>query len=407
MGSKVNIEDNNLTIETYDLNLQYKGTKNSNDNLYKRYCTCRDQELDRFWKNSVFVWCFLLLCFGAFGIIMTDYVSTIPEGNSKIYIEKEQCMKLLSVISFFGFLISNIWVWMARGLKAWYEVYESAIWDMESKHNVFEFKRNYTIENYWGLKTNGYSSFSSDRLSPSKIVILIGHLLRIIWFIAYCSCLFISFDCILPIQTQHNIFWTYLIGWVFYFGMLSVFLERYKIKHYIIIVGNLIGLSIVIALLYWNFDFKIKDNIEIKLDYLFVLLISTLFVYVCGTLIKSSSLRTQQENMIFQQIQRALSSLNDKSLSEKDKQIIANLYFEVKDNYVKVFFSNKEEKEKYQSYINALFEKNNNNTNWIRKIWKKIIDWLKSKNDESENDLIVLIDLQDNNLKKDIDDSKN
>ena len=160
-------------------------------------------------------------------------------------------------------------------------------------------------------------------------------------------------------------------------------------------------------MLYWKFDCIIKDNIEIKLDFLFVLLISTLFVYVCGTLIKSSSLRTQQENMIFQQTRRALSSLIDKSLSEKDKQIITNLYFEVKDNYVKVFFSNKEEKEKYQSYINALFEKNNNNTNWIRKIWEKIIDWLKSKNDESENDLIVLIDLQDNNLKKDIDDSKN
>ena len=407
MGSKVNIEDNNLTIEAYDLNLQYKGTKNSNDNLYKRYCTCRDQELDRFWKNSVFVWCFLLLCFSAFGLIITEYVSTIPKGNTKIYIEKEKCKTLLAIIAYFGLLISNIWVWMARGLKAWYEVYESAIWDMESKSNVFGFARNYTIDNYWNIKEKKIPFFCSDSISPSKIVILIGHLLRAFWFIAYCSCLFKSFNCILPIQTQYNIFWTYLICWVFVFGMLSVFLERYKIKHYIIIVGNLIGLLIVITLLYWKFDCIIKDNIEIKLDFLFVLLISTLFVYVCGTLIKSSSLRTQQENMIFQQTRRALSSLIDKSLTGKDKQIITNLYFEVKDNYVKVFFSNKEEKEKYQSYINALFEKNNNNTNWIRKIWEKIIDWLKSKNDESENDLIVLIDLQDNNLKKDIDDSKN
>ena len=43
--------------------------------LYCRYNQCRDAELDRFWKNSVFVWTFLLICFSAYGFLLSRYIN--------------------------------------------------------------------------------------------------------------------------------------------------------------------------------------------------------------------------------------------------------------------------------------------------------------------------------------------
>ena len=104
--------------------------------LYKRYNQCRDAELDRFWKNSVFVWVFLALCFAAFGSLFKDH--NMPTKAMDIANTSNETYYLsLSVISLIACILSWIWVWMARGLKAWYEVYETAIWDIESFKNEF------------------------------------------------------------------------------------------------------------------------------------------------------------------------------------------------------------------------------------------------------------------------------
>ncbi len=150
--------------------------------LYDRYNQCRDAELDRFWKNSVFVWVFLAFCFAAFGTLMKDF--NMPNVNLKPMSPCDYYL-FLSVISVVGLIISWIWVWMARGLKAWYEVYESAIWELESCRNVFGYPHQYTIENFWTLKESNqrYKKILTDSksLSPSKIVILIGCLLIVLW----------------------------------------------------------------------------------------------------------------------------------------------------------------------------------------------------------------------------------
>lgn len=93
--------------------------------LYTRYNQCRDLELDRFWRNSVFVWCFLLLCFTSFGMLVKDY--NMPTKNVETKITKSDYYSFLTFISALGLILSNIWVWMAQGLKAWYEVFETAI----------------------------------------------------------------------------------------------------------------------------------------------------------------------------------------------------------------------------------------------------------------------------------------
>ena len=139
--------------------------------LYKRYCDCRDQELERFWKNSTFVWCFLTLCFTAYGLLISKFID-IDNLDCKLF----KTQLFISCICCLGIICSLVWKWMSMGLKGWFEVYEIAIWDMESYNNIFNYEKKYAIENYWVSKNN--------LLSPSKIVILIGQCVMIFWICA-------------------------------------------------------------------------------------------------------------------------------------------------------------------------------------------------------------------------------
>ncbi|MBR4623928.1 MAG: hypothetical protein IKO56_00155 [Alphaproteobacteria bacterium] len=182
-----------------------KSLENLRD-LYKRYCECRDQELDRFWKNSTFVWIFLAICFGAFGQVILKYFDLKTADSNNIFDLKKTYEVLLSFISFIGLLCSFIWVWMARGMKAWFEVFEMAIWQMD-RDNVFKLpnENTYNIENFWRIKDSRFvwqkAFFGAESNSPSKIVILIGRLLCLVWFFAFLWALMSIFN-ILPFENS-------------------------------------------------------------------------------------------------------------------------------------------------------------------------------------------------------------
>lgn len=152
--------------------------QNDNDILYNRYKQCRDQEIDRFWKNSVFVWTFLGMCFGAYSAL---FIAKDVPCCSQTYIPY-----IMLYICSLGFAVSFIWLWMARASKAWYEVFETAIWKMESCDQIITKSNDYLIHNFWSVKREkggkGYKNiFNSRPLSPSKIVIGIGWNLIILW----------------------------------------------------------------------------------------------------------------------------------------------------------------------------------------------------------------------------------
>lgn len=287
--------------------------------LYERYNKCRDLELDRFWKNSVFVWVFLALCFGAFGKVLMDYLEyDCKEHNID---NKDNYAIILAVVSCFGFLISKIWTWMARGLKAWYEVYEIAIWDIESKSNVLEFNRKYTIDNYWSLKQHKVIEFwkrpfDAARYSPSKIVILIGHLLSLGWFIAFGTSL------------------------CFYYG--------YEFMDYLV--------------------FGWIQNHPVKWICIFIVFVFAI-VHLPQFFIKSSTLRNSNEEKVFQKIRSELIHTTD---DNDDKKESLNLYFEVKDGKIKFFCLDDNDKQKVKEYVNDNLQKHS-----ILKIWYKVFDPFK------------------------------
>lgn len=176
------------------------GQQDDLEKLYERYCDCRDQELERFWKNSTYVWIFLALCFGGFSQVLLKHIE-LKTTTENIYDLQKSYELLLCIISFAGLICSFIWVWMARGMKAWFEVFENALWKMD-KDNVFKLPNNneYNIENFWRLKDNLFvfqkAFFGAESNSPSKIVILIGRILCFIWSVAFLWALLSAYNII-------------------------------------------------------------------------------------------------------------------------------------------------------------------------------------------------------------------
>lgn len=154
-------------------------TKQSNlKDLYKRYQECRDAELKRFWEDSKYIWVFMAVCFTAYGFLMSKILEQGCSINHYHFV-------FSVAISIVGLILSYLWFKMAKSLKCWYEVFENAIWEMESYANVFNFDSKYLIHNYWTTKEQ-----ENNLSSPSKIVIHISILLIIFWTCAIIFSLF-------------------------------------------------------------------------------------------------------------------------------------------------------------------------------------------------------------------------
>ncbi len=166
MNVKIDITGKNVTTQTSSDKVN--DSKEGTELLYKRYCECRDQELERFWENSKYVWTFLAICFAGYGVLLTSD-SEMLKKNFVIF---------GTFISFIGIILSHLWLKMTQASKTWYEVYENAIWEMESYYNKFDADKRFLIHNFWASKKG------KEGYSPSKIMLVIGKLLIGIWLCA-------------------------------------------------------------------------------------------------------------------------------------------------------------------------------------------------------------------------------
>ncbi|MBQ3617345.1 MAG: hypothetical protein II939_04205 [Bacteroidales bacterium] len=169
MGNKIYITGKDLKIESDTSNAIHHDHKDNTGDLYKRYQECRDQELKRFWENSKYVWTFLGICFAGYGVLLT----------SNSFFIKTYFSVLSLFVSCVGIILSFLWLKMTQASKQWYEVYENAIWTIESYENKLHFDPNLLIHNFWASK-NGDNAFS-----PSKIMFIIGKILIGVWLAAF------------------------------------------------------------------------------------------------------------------------------------------------------------------------------------------------------------------------------
>ena len=152
---------------------------------------CRDMEITNLWQRSIFLAVFLTLTLSGYGILASNFFSNnvFIELNYKILHGAAVAIGLL------GFTLSVIWVLMAKGSKAWYEVYAKAISDFEEefKHELgipqiyLMGKVDFLDKDMEKKDDDGFycnkkiSNIDSGAYSVSKLNILIGWGFLITW----------------------------------------------------------------------------------------------------------------------------------------------------------------------------------------------------------------------------------
>lgn len=194
----MNSENNKRSFDEYD--------------LYRQYWKCRNFELQNLWQRSIFLATFLVLCFTGYGFF---FVHAFFEGSMVTVFNNDVNLipaHIIAVaISLIGMVMSVLWACMAKGSKAWYEVYERAIGMLDShkQFSNFSFLKDcpvggFSMENLPGYKSKGGTpqfntelfSLKGGLYSPSKINIVIGPICFLIFcvlFALHLECIFLMF----------------------------------------------------------------------------------------------------------------------------------------------------------------------------------------------------------------------
>ena len=162
----------------------------SKEKIWDRLYQCRDFELSHFWQKSVFLFTVVSLCFTGYGILALKVVDVDIKILDLLYI-----YQYMSGVSILGIVLSVIWIYMMKGSKAWYQVYENTIYEIEKEIFLeYENKSKYVMGQYVTRNKSNDTNFdfigvNPGAFSPSKINIVIGWILFGVWIV----CSFFSF----------------------------------------------------------------------------------------------------------------------------------------------------------------------------------------------------------------------
>lgn len=93
------------------------------DIYYNELWHGRDFEISHLWQRSVLLASLTVVSLSGLGVIVGDYAECIREGISIPVVINLSCCALC----LFCLLLAELWVFMAKGSKEWFEKYESAI----------------------------------------------------------------------------------------------------------------------------------------------------------------------------------------------------------------------------------------------------------------------------------------
>lgn len=168
-----------VPLDKKDMSLDKKKVPLEQIEFYKNYWKCRDFELQHLWQRSVFLSAFLTLCCTSYGYMITHFFIDKPFSITANVV----CI----ILCIIGVLFSYLWICMAKGSKAWYEIYEEKISKFERECAI---KGNIKgCNNTFSPDIIGKSIEMSDcpfdnkagKFSPSKINIAIGQIFIIGW----------------------------------------------------------------------------------------------------------------------------------------------------------------------------------------------------------------------------------
>lgn len=175
--------------------------------IRENYYHMRDFEISNLWQRSIFLSALLVLFFTFYGCIVSELVNN---NDNKLILSEICC-----AIALAGIIFSIIWIMMAKGSKAWYEVYERCICEIEEEKEL-NIPKKYRMGaecSPWEIDSNLFTK-KAGKHSVSKLNIMIGLFLLIIWFLI----LFIH----------------YVYSW--YFVVNKIICCKVKILHVIILI---------------------------------------------------------------------------------------------------------------------------------------------------------------------------
>ena len=146
--------------------------------LRKEFYKIRKFEIQNLWQRSIFLATFIVLLFTGYGAFLEKLISY--DGLQSIIGHIICCLLALT-----GSIFSMLWIMMAKGSKAWFEIYERKIGDIE-KEIILNIPEDYRMQGGSPEKLNN-SLWSRDpgAYSVSKINILIGQVLWLIWILIF------------------------------------------------------------------------------------------------------------------------------------------------------------------------------------------------------------------------------
>lgn len=148
--------------------------------LRNDFYKCRDFELSNLWQRSIFLSVFLVLCFTGYGFVLVKM--TELEENHILALPILNIIAI--IIGILSLLFSILWIMMGKGSKAWYEVYEAAICDIDKKE-VLNIEDDYRMGELPIKRDLDHNIFTNKGggFSVSKINIAIGQICFWIWSI--------------------------------------------------------------------------------------------------------------------------------------------------------------------------------------------------------------------------------
>lgn len=186
----------------------------------------RDFEIKHLWQRSVFLTAFLVLCFTGYGYSLSRMLDGVCENTCEI--KTLLLHEIACGISLLGITFSIIWIMMAKGSKAWYEVYERRILDIESDIDL-KISEGYRMCSPAIPRQLDHKLFSTaaGKYSVSRLNIVIGIILLvtwlILWSIHYCNCLLLIYRQS-SVPNGCNVFITHFVFVIFVAVLLCIIL---------------------------------------------------------------------------------------------------------------------------------------------------------------------------------------
>ena len=151
--------------------------------IRKELYELRKFEIQNLWQRSIFLAAFIAILLTGYGHLIDKLLSEPEKWLTHSHSQLLSIHMICCLLCFLGSIFSVIWVMMAKGSKAWYEIHERRIHEIEEELNVTE-KYRMKPGAPWDLDDSLYSH-DAGCYSVSRINILLGQVLLIVWWFAF------------------------------------------------------------------------------------------------------------------------------------------------------------------------------------------------------------------------------